>query len=444
MNVDDGTFAAGDTINLDRGGNWTGSLCPGGSGAPGLPINIRPYGHGARPRIDGDEKFLSTLYLNNVQGWNVTGLEITNSGPRLVPNLAGVDVTATDFGVVNHVHLTDLFVHDVDGSNDKNAGGGSGIYCSVGGSKVRTAFNDLLIEGCHLKHTDRNGITMGGNWARDTWFPSQNVVIRGNLLENIGGDGIVPIGCDGAIVEHNVLRGGRMRALDYAAGIWPWGCDNTVVQYNDVSGMKGTNDGEGYDCDYDCKNTLFQYNYSHNNDGGFMLICNDGSQHLPYNAGNVGSRVRYNVSVDDGLHIFNISGPCLDTQIYNNTVYIGKGSTVPIVAEGNWGGDYASNTAFVNNLFYSAGDSNFVVDQLHNTRLVQNDFWGKFDKHLARTGFLHINPHFDLTKNVVPKDLKPVQASQLTQAGSGIVSGGVRDYLGTRINSQHPPVGALK
>ena len=43
--------------------------------------------------------------------------------------------------------------------------------------------------------------------------------MRSNLLENIGGDGIVPEGCDGALLEHNILRGGRMRAEDYAAGL---------------------------------------------------------------------------------------------------------------------------------------------------------------------------------------------------------------------------------
>jgi hypothetical protein len=76
-------------------------------------------------------------------------------------------------------------------------------------------------------------------------------------------------------------KGGRMRAEDYAAGIWPRSCDNTVVQYNEVSGMKGTREGEGYDSDYNCRGTLFQYNFSHNNDGGFMLVCNDAGLRRP-------------------------------------------------------------------------------------------------------------------------------------------------------------------
>ncbi len=166
------------------------------------------------------------------------------------------------------------------------------------------------------------------NSQRDNWYPSLRVVIRGNVLENIGGDGIVPRACDGALVEYNIVRGGRMRAEDYAAGIWPGGCDNTVVQYNEVSGMKGTRDGEGYDSDFNCRGTCFQYNFSHNNDGGFMLVCNNGGVHMPKSIGNMNTIIRYNISVNDRLHTFNINGPCQNTLICNNVLYVGKKQSV--------------------------------------------------------------------------------------------------------------------
>ena len=66
-------------------------------------------------------------------------------------------------------------------------------------------------------------------------------------------------------------------AEDYAAGIWPWDCDNSIIQFNEVSGVKGTKDGQAFDSDYRCRNSLFQYNYSHDNEGGFMLICSPGT-----------------------------------------------------------------------------------------------------------------------------------------------------------------------
>lgn len=53
------------------------------------------------------------------------------------------------------------------------------------------------------------------------------MVIRHNVLEEIPGDGIVPIACDGALVEYNVMSK-RTRPLprgDAAVGIWPRSCD---------------------------------------------------------------------------------------------------------------------------------------------------------------------------------------------------------------------------
>ena len=60
-----------------------------------------------------------------------------------------------DFGTAHNIVLEDLYVHDVNGSNDKQTGGGSGICCDCGGSKVKSRFDRLLIEYCHLVHTDR-------------------------------------------------------------------------------------------------------------------------------------------------------------------------------------------------------------------------------------------------------------------------------------------------
>jgi hypothetical protein len=75
--------------------------------------------------------------------------------------------------------------------------------------RFRENFDGLLIEHCHLVHVDRNAITMPGNLQRNRWYPSLHVIIRDNLLEDIGCDGIVPLACDGALVKHNILKGGR-------------------------------------------------------------------------------------------------------------------------------------------------------------------------------------------------------------------------------------------
>ncbi len=85
-------------------------------------------------------------------------------------------------------------------------------------------------------------------------------------------------------------------------GIWPWCSDNTVVQFNVVSDHKSIIDGYAYDSDWGCRNSVFQYNLSYNNDGGFMLVI--GTDGWPEDwcvNGNIETKVRYNVSINDGL-----------------------------------------------------------------------------------------------------------------------------------------------
>jgi len=376
--INSGEFGAGDRILLHAGSFWNGFLAPGGRGKEGLPIRIGRYGNGPKPSIDAAGKYLATLFLHNVEYMEVSDLNISNTARVRQPNLAGVQVSLQDFGTGHHLTLKRLFVHHINGSLVKSEGGGNGIFCECGGKQVKSRFDDLRIEACELQHTDRNGITMGGYWSRADWFPSLHVVIRNNRLNDIGGDGIVPIGCDGALIEGNVVRGGRQRCDDYAAGIWPWSCDNTTIQGNEVSGMKGTKDGQGYDADWNCRNTLFQYNYSHNNDGGFMLICNDGSSKLPYSIGNVGTIIRYNISQNDGERTFQITGPCRDTQIYNNVLYIGKDLHPYLVQAGNWGGDWSENTRFTNNIFYAVERVTFDFGGMRKTEFQNNVFYGDF------------------------------------------------------------------
>ncbi len=49
--------------------------------------------------------------------------------------------------------------------------------------------------------------------------------------------------------------------------------DDGLFQYNEVYGIKyGFNDAEAYDVDMQSNNVIYQYNYSHHNTGGFLLL----------------------------------------------------------------------------------------------------------------------------------------------------------------------------
>jgi hypothetical protein len=342
-------FAQGDRILFKAGARFAGRLHPQGSGSPKSPVKIDKYGEGGRPRIDAEGKFPEALLLENQEFWEVGNLEITNTGPTRETFRFGVRVRAWDFGTMRHIHLKNLYVHDVNGSLvKKDEGEGHGIVWENGGNRVKSRFDGLLIEGCHLLRTDRNGISGYTSYSsgRKDWFPSLRVVIRRNLLEDIGGDGIKPWGCDGALVEHNVVRRGRQRCDDYAAGIWPWNCDNTLIQFNEVSGMKGRKDGQAFDSDGFCANTVFQYNYSHDNDGGFMLIC--GRE-------NSGTIIRYNISQNDRERLFHFYDLINDTRIYNNVFYTAKGIDLHLFLWTPGRSGWATDTHVYNNIFVIEG-----------------------------------------------------------------------------------------
>jgi hypothetical protein len=442
------TFGPGDRLLFRAGTRYRGRLDLHGSGTEAKPIEVDVYGDGARPRIDAEGRFPEAVRLHNVQGWEIRGLEITNTGAERAPRRCGVSISLDNFGTARHIVLRDLYVHDVNSDNVKEQGG-AGISWGAGGDKMRSRFDGLTIEKCHLVRTDRNGIVgWNDHWPRDKWYPSLHVVIRNNLLEDIGGDGIVPIGCDGCVVEHNVLRGGRARAPDYAAGIWPWSCDNTVIQFNEVSGMVGTKDGQGFDADWNCRNTIIQYNYSHDNEGGFVLICNDGSQGVPYNAGNQRPVVRYNISQNDGERTFQISA-VQDALIYNNTIYVGEGREVAGIFFHDWGG-WAENTLFANNIFYADGTMRWDLGGSRGTRFEHNAFYGHHENQPDDAGAITADPR--LTQPGSGRDGRNTLGGYRLRGGSPCRGAGLalpdrgrRDFWGDPLPAKGPvDVGAYQ
>jgi hypothetical protein len=377
--INSGTFGPGDWILFKSGGHWAGYLSPGGSGERRHPVKMTSYGDGPNPAIDGMGQTLAAVCIQNGEYWDIENLDITNTTSTPIPYLRGVEISLNNFGTAHGITLRNLNVHDINGPEDK-AHGGSAIFCDNRGDTVRSRFDGLLIENCHITHADRNGITMDcGYWDRTKWYPNQHVVFRGNLLQDIGGDCIVAIGCDGAIIERNIVQGGRMRATDLAAGIWVWSCDNSVIQYNEVSGMHGQMDAMGFDSDWNSQNTIIQYNYSHNNQGGFIMACNNGDVKAPVSIGNTGTIIRYNISQDDQYRTITLSGPVKHVRIYNNDIYVAKADNPILAFSWNWGGTWPDDIAISNNIFDVAGKVHFQLGGVTNTLFDNNAYSGEFD-----------------------------------------------------------------
>jgi hypothetical protein len=350
------TFHPGDHIFLKSGSSWRGQLWPKGSGSPEHAIVIGKYGGAALPVINGAGLAEDAVLLKNQEYWEIRNLEVTNTGASSALR-RGVHVAAENCGDLHHIYLQNLAVHDVNGSFKEKANGAI-HYTSVGDIKP-SRFIDLRIGNNRIWHVDRSGIFgWSTHWTRAKWYPSLGVIIRNNTLDDIGGDGIVNVATDGAIVEYNVVSHASQRSQDYNDGIWPFSADNTIVQYNEVYGMRGQHDAEGFDSDWNSRNTIIQYNYSHDNEGGFLLICSEGSQSPKDSAGNVGTIVRYNVSQNDGHRAIKLSGPVKNTLIYNNTIYVGKYDASDLILHTDWTG-WASDTYIYNNIFYVEGKGQF-------------------------------------------------------------------------------------
>ena len=344
-------FQPGDRILFKSGSVWQGQLAPASSGADGAPVVVDRYGNGPRPRIDGAGQVQDAVRLYNVQWIEVRNLEVTNHGEA--PAIRrGVHIFLDNFGTAMHIVVSGLYIHDVNGSNERKDNGG--IIFRTNGNQTPSRFDGLAIERNIVWKVDRSAIAAQSFHAmRRRWFPSLNVVIRDNFVDDIGGDGIVPWATDGVLVEHNIARDCNRRAGSYNAGIWPWSADNSLFQLNEASFTRTTRDGEGFDSDYNSQNTLFQYNYSHDNEGGFMLICTPGRRNPQDNIGNRGTVIRYNISRNDRSRIFHLSGGD-HTTVEHNAIYIGPGLDIPVLLTSDWQG-WASDAVFRDNTFRAEG-----------------------------------------------------------------------------------------
>ncbi len=448
--VNAGTFAPGDSILLKSGDHWDSGLSPAGIGDDRHPIKVTSYGDGPLPSLDCHAASLATVSLHNCQYWDVENLDIANTSPTPVPFLRGIEVRLKDYGVAHGIVLRGLHIHDIDSDLGKKSGG-AGIFCDNYGDSVQTAYDGLLIENCTLTHVDRNGIAMDSEYTdRRNWFPSLNVVVRGNTLNDIGGDCIVLIGCDGALIEHNIVHGGRTRATDWAAGIWVWSCDNSVIQYNESSGMVGKMDAQGFDADWNTRNTLIQYNYSHDNAGGFVMVVDKGTVGAPANVGNVGTVVRYNISQNDDYRTFTCCGPIQDAQFYDNDIYVGKTLSPILIFSWDWGGTWPNNTSFKNNIFYVDGQVRNEMRNMTNTVFDSNVYWGQFDVQPPDAHALTVDPQLKAPGSAADgmnslDGYKLLKSSPCRNAGIPIAENGGKDFWGRKLPSaSQPNVGACQ
>ena len=347
----------GDTVYLDAKSIWNGQIKIDDSGLPGLPITITKYNDDNRedrpiinagkvvtkdnitkPTIltlanQGNSCYAAgALEIRNASYVTVSGLELTNDGGEedkyringrngiLVIADLPAGTTSASYNAEwkksfqTSIYIDDCYVHDVNNSS---------VYKMAGGINFFGNIDDILVENCTTKNCDNEGIRNAGLYNQNnSWPATSKVIFRNNYIDGCTGDGMVISNVLDSTISGNVVTNCGKPELsgsaNYAA-LWLIGAENTVVENNEVfNNPYRCNDGESFDFDHQCKGSVYQYNYTHDNAGGVLLTM-----------GSVADRniFRYNISVEDGgyynPHLF-FGGPSEGkaTYFYNNVFMI--------------------------------------------------------------------------------------------------------------------------
>ena len=359
----------GDQVLLERGSVFENQfLHLNVQGTKEQPIYIGAYGNGAKPLIQTNGQGIwyqdygneldapthvyrgyvsSAVLLYDCEYLTVENLEISNKGgvfgetysaPHKM-NRTGVAGIAKNRGTLHEIHLSNLYIHDVEGNvYDKHMNNG-GIYftCLKPEAEEKTdvaRYENVSVRGCHLKRTSRWGIAVGYSYKCKEFMTAElpdelferyghhNIYIADNYVEEIGGDGITVMYAMKPLVEYNSGDSCALemndryytepedRAGKVAAGIWSWKCKDALLTYNEMRDMRLNQDSMAWDADSG-DGTLYQYNYSHLNEGGCVMFCLEEAIHNEF---------RYNVSVDDLGGLISPSGNP-DAWIHHNVFY---------------------------------------------------------------------------------------------------------------------------
>jgi autotransporter-associated beta strand protein len=429
--VNSTVFQPGDKVLFKRGGTWIGSLSPQGSGNSSAQITLSAYGEGAKPLINGNGNW-AVITLSSQSYWTIDGFEVTNPASN-DSSRSGIRVDSSGSGTMRGIKILNNDVHDVRGIKNVNDGGrnNGGIFLWI---NEPGKADDVLIRGNTVKNIYGQGIAFnaeaeyaGGGMNYTNCSP--NVVARGNTVLTTSGDGILMLGTDNELVEYNEVGyvGQLSDWYNNIAAAWPTRHVNGIWQYNHVhhTAALNANDSTAFDNDGFVKGaTIFQYNVSHDNAGGFLMEYTWGGDEFAQTI------ARYNISWNEN-RIF--ASNRNNARIYNNVFY-NPGATIDVTWTPN-----PSFVLFSNNIFIAAGRSAEFSRQL----FINNNFSGGVTRPVTIDGNRTQDPLFvspNTTGNLAGFIL---QSSSLARNSGYIISdNGGKDFWGTTLPITAPHRGA--
>lgn len=474
------TFGAGDQLLFKAGTTCTGQLTPGGSGAAGAPIVVTSYGTGAQPVIDAAGAVGPVIHLVNQQQWEFSNLELRNQAAT-PDQRSGVFVENGSGGVLSHISVTGMTIRNISGWPAGWYSQNAGVGVQTNHTSPASTWNDITIANNTFDHVDRIPVAVTPDHDGQGTGLSTNVRIQNNTMRYSGGDDILVVKGQGALIDGNDTAFGGSKSLHVcgpsgqyrngaSASIWMAGSQDTVVQNNSAVCFVNEADGQAFDVDWGNHNTTIQYNYSRNNRGGFVMmmppisIGNEPTSGTPSD----GTVIRYNISEDDTntapcplqptsqgpkdvIHfagnIPNRSGSATaQPDIYNNTIFIPSGRSTYVTGSRkgvSTGGSYL----FRNNLVVNFGTGGYV--QTTGSVYANNLLYGNAHATAPTTGTITLDPQLtgplptssQSSAGAASFRIRP--SSPAIAAGVAISSNGGRDFAGSGIAAL-PTIGAYE
>lgn len=424
--ISDLELEPGAHIYLERGSQFYGGLAiTDAHGTKDEPIVVTAYGKGVDPSIDGND--LSgggVLHLANCSNIIVEELEIFDSATT-EEDRRGVLITCDNNNgteeliTYKNITLRNLYIHDINGFRDaENSGmaieskktGGIHLWSNDGLGRV----DGLNITGCRITEVSNVGIAtwyhMDGtsvkkvNPYNDDFkdYAHLNVHISDNEINFIGKNAIFARHLYGGLIERNVIHDTAIYCVSGNTIVTSY-VDGTIIQYNEgYRNMARVRESDGklqdgcmLDADLASKDTIWQYNYSHDNSFGLFLNCT-------YNNENFQDRVivRYNLSVNDkgNKGIIYINYVSDGIYVYNNTIVTAYDTKCIIQSNNN------RTSYFYNNIIYNrSATATFEVGEksgmVAESNLIFNEYGSSitgidYFKSINAGGMYDVDPMF--------------------------------------------------
>lgn len=340
------------------------------------PIVITSYGKGNKPKIDGNNLVGgAVVHLENCSNIVVQNLEIYDSATT-EDDRRGVLVEVNnpeekeELVTYENIKLNNLYVHDILGFRDaENSGmgmfskktGGIHLWSSDGFGRSK----NFEISNCKITNVSNVGIATWYKMEGETVskvspysndfksYAHLETHIHHNEINYIGKNAIFLRHLYEGVVEYNVIHDTSIHCVSGNTIVTSY-VHGTIIQYNEgYRNMAKPRESDGkiqdgcmLDADLQSRDTIWQYNYSHDNSFGLFLNCTSYNEDSGIKDRAI---VRYNLSVNDlgkkGIVYINYVSDGI--YVYNNTIVTGKETEYIIQSNDK------RTSFFYNNLIYN-------------------------------------------------------------------------------------------